>query len=517
MEILAVLHSGKACPLLHGAYSILMTPRSLQNRLLLSFLVSMTAILVGGGFVIYKVIGQHLESENDALLRDRLNFFEACTRLRSERGVVIPFFNIVDVEWARISDTGNPDLVQGWVADTGKEILGKSPALAALNESLPRPAVSEGSQVFVDHRLPDGREARFISSVFVPLRTDQSIAPVRIQLMVGRDLEMVNATLHKVRSFLVKIGLAVTGAVLLASLYIIRRGVRPVNALTKQIDVIPLAEDGGRFALPGAPSELQPVVGRLNALMDRVGAAIEHERQFASNAAHELRNPLAAIRSTIEVALSRTRKPEEYEETLDSIWQSQQGMQRVVDHLLLLARLESGHRQTEFITEPAGLGRLLKKAWLGCIDLAESKKLRVAWMVEDADTEMRVVVSLLNIVFTNMLENAVNYTPPGGEIRIHACIDRGRCLVTVENTNPGLTRELLEQTFAPFWRADPNASGHRGNAGIGLALCRRIADTLHGSIDATLTESGMVRYAADFPAGNADAPLVMPARATAAV
>ena len=470
----------------------------------------MTAILLCGGFVIYKVIGQHLEAENDALLLDRLNFFEAVTKLRSERGIVIPSFNIVEPEWARISATGNPDLVQGWVADTGKDVLGKSPALAALKESLPRPVLSGDGAEFVDHRLRDGRMARLVSRVFPAVSDDPKIVPVRIQLVVGRDLETLNSTLRKVQSFLIKIGFAVTGAVLLASLYIIRRGVKPVNSLTRQIDILPLAEEGERFSLPGAPSELQPVVARLNALMDRVGAAIEHERQFASNAAHELRNPLAAIRSTIEVALSRTRKPEEYEETLDSIWQSQQGMQRVVDHLLLLARLESGHRHTEFVTEPAALGRMLKKAWRGCIDIAEEKKLRVSWAVENSECEMQVVVSLLNIVFTNMLENAVNYTPAGGEVRIHAGVDHGRCRVTVENTNPGLAPEMLEQTFAPFWRADPNASGHRGNAGIGLALCRRIADTLGGCIEASLTDSGMVRYTADFSAGLRHEPPVCP-------
>ncbi len=118
-----LLRSGNPADRSSTAYSSPMSPRSLQNRLLLGFFVSMTAILLCGGFVIYKVIGQHLEAENDALLLDRLNFFEAVTKLRSERGIVIPSFNIVEPEWARISATGNPDLVQGWVADTGTYMI----------------------------------------------------------------------------------------------------------------------------------------------------------------------------------------------------------------------------------------------------------------------------------------------------------------------------------------------------------------------------------------------------------
>ena len=471
-----------------------MLPRSLQNRLLLGIFVCMTALLVAGGAVVYGVIGGHLQTESDALLRDRLNFYQATLRLKANG---LPAFNMAPAEWERISATGNPDLVQIWVADTGKEIPLRSPALRG--HSLPRVDMSGDGITFIDHTLWDGRLARLCSLIFEPPREDKTMAPVRIQLVVGRDLETLETTLTRVRRFFVKIGAGLTVALLLAARWIIRRGVRPVNALAGQIESMPLTDSSQRFGLPGAPAELQPVVGRLNALMDRVGAAIEHERQFASNAAHELRNPLAAIRSSIEVALSRTRRPEEYEATLESIWQSQQGMQRVVDNLLLLARLESGHQQTEFLAEPTSLSKLLKRAWRGCLDAAEEKGLRVAWQVDDRGGDVMVVASLFENIVRNLLENAVAYTPPGGSVRIAAGIEDGLCRLCVKNTNPGLTAAQLEESFTPFWRADPNASGHRGNAGIGLALCRRIAVTLGGRIDATLTEDGMVRYCAEVP------------------
>ncbi|HEX2746413.1 MAG TPA: HAMP domain-containing sensor histidine kinase [Verrucomicrobiales bacterium] len=489
-----------------------LSPRSLQNRLLLSFLVWTTGILVAGGFVIYSVMGKYLADENDHFLEDRLNFYETTLKLdyfrKTNQPAAISLLSMP--EWERISKTENPDMVKVWYAADGK-FLTRSPSLVVSEKEAtpdianqprdpPRPEVHGTQALFKNYTAWDGRPARMISRQYVPDKTDPRIPDIYMQIFVGRDLLTLEATLSKVRWFLVKIGLTVMGAALVASRFIIRRGVRPVKSLADQIEVMPLTTEAGeRFGLPGAPTELQPVVGRLNALMDRVGVAIEHERQFASNAAHELRNPLAAIRSTIEVALSRNRKGEEYEEALESIWQSQQGMQRVVDHLLLLARLESGHGRHEFPSEPAVLGRMLKKSWRNCIDVAEEKKLRVAWQVEDPEAEIMVVISLLDIVFTNLLENAVNYTPAGGEVRIHAAVREGICGVAVENTNPGLTPQVLEDTFAPFWRADPNASGHRGNAGIGLALCRRIAITLGGRISASLTAENMVRYLAEFP------------------
>ena len=86
------------------------------------------------------------------------------------------------------------------------------------------------------------------------------------------------------------------------------------------------------------------------------------------------------------------------------------------------------------------------------------------------------------MVITNLMDNAVSYTPERGRILIFADCQGDRFTLRVENTNPGMTPEQVEHSFSPFWRADPNASGHRGNAGIGLALCRRIADTLDGTL-----------------------------------
>ena len=241
------------------------------------------------------------------------------------------------------------------------------------------------------------------------------------------------------------------------------------------------------------------MVARLNALMDRVATAIDHERMFTSNAAHELRNPLAAIRSRVELALSRTRSVEEYEETLDGILESQNGMQRVVDHLLLLARLESGHQVYEFSLEPVSLPKLLRKSWRPVFDRATDRHLKVAWQVTEPATDLVLPVALIEIVLRNLFDNAVSYSPEGGSILITAAETRGMVDITVANTDPGLAVKDLESTFAPFWRGNPNASGHRGNAGIGLALVRRIMESMEGRVTAAV-EGGMVVYSLHGPA-----------------
>jgi len=133
-----------------------MKPHSLQNRLLLGILLCMTVLLLVGGVVVYRVIGAHVRDEADALLTDRLNFYRATLRLKANG---LPAFNMAPAEWERISATGNPDLVQIWVADTGKEIPLRSPALTG--RSLPRVALDGERVVFRDHVLNQRDETVF--------------------------------------------------------------------------------------------------------------------------------------------------------------------------------------------------------------------------------------------------------------------------------------------------------------------------------------------------------------------
>ena len=142
---------------------------------------------------------------------------------------------------------------------------------------------------------------------------------------------------------------------------------------------------------------------------------------------------------------------------------------------------------------------MLRKAWRPVFDQATERHLKVTWQVTEPATDLVLPVALIEIVLRNLFDNAVSYSPEGGRILITAAETRGMVDITVANTDPGLALEDLESTFAPFWRGNPNASGHRGNAGIGLALVRRIMETMQGRVTAAL-EGGMVVYALHFPA-----------------
>jgi signal transduction histidine kinase len=473
-------------------------PMSLQNRLLLGILISLTLTLALGGVIVYRMVNAELRREFDAGLLDKLRFYETTVSLGTVKGVSgFPKYRMGAAEWERETNPlkPSPEFVQFWFLPKGRQFhhsAGPDPQLPLLPGEI-------GIPTFSDFLLYGKTPVRIATSRIYP-EQDTKGDPFAIQVALARPTESLCAALDQVKWFLVKSACLTTMVLMLATRWIIRRGVKPVASLSQQIEVMPLVDSNERFALPGAPSELQPVVGRLNALMDRVGAAIEHERMFTSNAAHELRNPLAAIRSQVELALNRTRSVEEYEETLEGILESQTGMQRVVDHLLLLARLESGHQLSEFSREPTSLSKLLRKAWRHGFERASGRKLKVTWQITDTPEEICLPVALIEIVLRNLFDNAVAYTPVAGNVIISATTSDGEARITVSNTNPGLEPAQLENTFAPFWRGDPNASGHRGNAGIGLALVRRIMETMHGTAQAAI-EEGMITYSITFPIG----------------
>jgi two-component system, OmpR family, heavy metal sensor histidine kinase CusS len=479
-----------------------LAPQSLQNRLLLSLLVCMTIVLLIAGVAIYRTIRTYLENEFDTALAERVSFYADTVYIGENQTAYFSWWN---VELRRVAQRTNRDMVQIWYAATGKAIPMRSPSLRK-TPGLPRMNLGDAvTERFDTYTIPWTQAparlcTRIITARVRPEDEKKGVTPEPIQIIVGRDLAPLHALLRKTRLWFSLAGIALTTGMLLAARTLIRRGVRPVKVLAEKIEALPIAGTGERIALSHAPSELNPVVSRFNALMDRVDLAIEHERQFASNAAHELRNPLAAIRATVESTLSRSRQPSEYEDALDIVLQNQRGMQRVVDHLLLLARLESGHHESEFILEPMSITKVLKKGWRDCFDVVEERRLRATWLVEDPGPDITLCASLFEIVVRNLLDNAAQYTPVGGAITIRAKVDPEACRVTVENDNPGLTAEMQAQSFTPFWRAAPNASGHRGNAGIGLALCRRIATTLGGTLEGNLLADGaIVSYTISVP------------------
>jgi signal transduction histidine kinase len=207
--------------------------------------------------------------------------------------------------------------------------------------------------------------------------------------------------------------------------------------------------------------------------------AMERQERFAIAASHELRTPLTVLQGSVEVALLRERTPEEYQEIVRGAAAEAARMGTLVGDLLALARVQSD--QDTLALEPLDLGEVAREAAAGVQALAGSKG-QTLEVTLDGTLPIAGDRLKLRQVLVNLLDNAVTYTPPGGTIRLTGRPERGRAVLEVRDTGPGIAAPHLPHLFEPFYRVDAARGGGSGHSGLGLALARWIVQAHHGHL-----------------------------------
>jgi two-component system sensor histidine kinase QseC len=254
------------------------------------------------------------------------------------------------------------------------------------------------------------------------------------------------------------------------------RGLRPLASLTTALSA---REPGSRerIVLPDAPSELRPVLGALNEQLDRQEDALERERRFSADVAHELRTPLASILLNLESAME-TIDPDEIQASLAGAHASVSTLGRRVEQLLALAKLEAGAASTRF--EPVNL-----------VDVADGVIRELAPTIQRRGVELgfavlenRVLVQgyapALVALLRNLLENSLRYVPAGGRIQLAVVQNRQEATLEVIDNGPGIPVERRHAVFARFHRE----VGSRGEGyGLGLSIVARAASLHRATIE----------------------------------
>jgi len=321
-------------------------------------------------------------------------------------------------------------------------------------------------------------------------------APKSVVLVVARDASRLEARLASLRWVLVAAwGAAMAFALALTAL-IVRRGLKPLSSLAGRIGTIRAGDLADRIPPDDLPSELAPIRDRLNELLDRLQAAFKRERRFTADAAHELRTPLAGMRSTIEVAVSRDRPAEEHAQSLADCLEIAKHMQSTVECLLMLSRLDAN--EVTFQHEPVALADVIEGCWQDLADEALQADLTYRNTV-GPDLACLGDVQHLAMIFTNLLGNAVQYADRGGTIDVTARAAGSRVEITVANSGCGLTAEQVSHVFERFWQGDEARSRTGVHAGLGLSLVQRIAGGLGGSVSASVDERGVFSIVLSLP------------------
>jgi two-component system sensor histidine kinase QseC len=257
---------------------------------------------------------------------------------------------------------------------------------------------------------------------------------------------------------------------------------RPLDDITRQVATLDVLTLHSGIQVQTHTRELAPVVNQLNALLRRLDAVFTRERRFSRDVAHELRTPLAELRTLADVAM---RWPDD-QQAVSAYFRDVQDialqMERIVVALLALARCESGMQLPQ--KSRVNLRDLVEMSWRTIAREAHEKGVAFVCDVPaplhiDTDGDMFIVV------LNNLLSNAVTYSPPHHQVRCTATLHAEQVRLSISNRTDTLTPEDLPHLFERFWRQDPaRAVSH--HAGLGLSIVKAFADVLALEIDVSL-------------------------------
>jgi signal transduction histidine kinase len=299
-------------------------------------------------------------------------------------------------------------------------------------------------------------------------------------LITFREAErLINAEiLDKLRFYM----FGALGALFVASLgvgwVVAGRVLAPIGRITAVARDIQATDLSRRIQLPGPEDELKQLADTFDAMLARLDAAFAAQRQFVADASHELRNPLAIIRTNVDVALGDPdASPDELRQTIATVKRAGDRMTLLVDDLLALAR----RQQPTLEHEPVDLGAAVAEASDDFVVPAETRDI-----VLDRAIAPGVVVTgdreALKRVVANLLDNAVRLAPAGSRIRLATGSEGNRAWIAVADEGPGISPEDQPRVFDRFWRADKARARADGGTGLGLAIVRQLVESHGGEV-----------------------------------
>lgn len=442
---------------------------SIRSYLLVRWITGAAVTMLIAGATVFWVLSRSLEAQFDRNLDDALRGL-ASLLFQVEDGVQFEFSDQLMPEYSRADA---PEYFELTLA--GGEVLERSVSLSGAPLSEPIATDAGGRRWTAE--LPDGRSGRFaarwieVHHVY-PEEGPHRPTAARVHIAVARGRETLIAAERSAFLACAAVAAALTALLSVLTWFVVERGLAPARRLAASLDRVDLASLPPHLDLGPMPLELAPVAEKADALVRRVDAALQRERRTSADIAHELRTPVSELLALADVALRTAGDAVEVRRALaesrDIAWR----MGAALSTLLELARLEmAGHALP---LEPCDVAGVLAEVLRSLRVLERERGLRV-----DASTPPVAVTTTspqaLRVVVSNLVGNALQYSPQGSVVRIDLRDTAGSWRLSVENPAPDLAREDLDSLSEPFWRKD-RARSDRAHAGLGLALSRTLAN-----------------------------------------
>ncbi len=351
-------------------------------------------------------------------------------------------------------------------------------------------------------RLPDGRQVYASPGGGAGLRgwrvkdyafEGRTGEPFQARLAIAEEPFL--EPLRQLRLYLATFTPFVLAATGLLGMLFVRRALAPVEEIRRQAERISRSNVMDRVPLPSLRGEFRDLARTFNEMLDRLEKGMQDLQNFAADAAHELRTPLATLRAEIETAVREPRSAAEIQDLLGSQAEEVSRMQRIVTDLFMLAKLDM--RQYALQKERVELRPLLEEARETLQAAADPRAIVIT--LEGADAQVAGDPVALRRVFMNLIENAVKYNREGGRVAIRLQPEGERVRVIVSDNGPGIPAEALPQLFRRFYRVDKARSRESGGAGLGLAICRSFIEAHEGGISAASEPGRGSTFTVDLP------------------
>ena len=471
--------------------------RSLKGRLLIGIIGGMLLLLVAFSTVVYTIIKHSLTEQFDSSLAATARMLAASVE-RNEDGNLKMESSVENMpEFCRAK---HPTYYQFWRED------GTVSLRSALldKDNLLRFDGEVDEPIYRALKLKNGYPGRAVGLKFIlepkdEDREDEKTAAENeiITLVAARDATNLYHNLELLRWLLLTASIGTIIASLVIASLVVREGLGPLNSLAAEIADIKADDLTVRVGAYNIPTEMVPVKERLNDLLSRLEASFKRERRFTADVAHELRTPLAGMRSILEVTLTRNRDANEYKASLFECLAITQNMKAMIDSLLALARLDA-HQMT-FTPSRIRPAELVNSCWRQFSDKAAQRNIVFANRTPPEIT-FESDVGSLSMVLSNILGNAVEYADEGGQIWTVGQQVGEYIEIAVSNTGCRLTDGQISQVFDRFWRGDLSRKDTGVHCGLGLALVQKIIRALGGEVSAQVQQREVITIKLTLPA-----------------
>jgi signal transduction histidine kinase len=464
--------------------------RSLRRTLTIRLVVALTLCLLAAEGLLFVFLRREIVASFDEGLGETARLLASSVHAEQGGKLDLELGDAPVPGFGAVAPTG---YFQIW---NGAAPLYRSASLAT--RDLTRPSVARGHAGIFDAPLPDGRRGRYEMLAFAPTLEPGVPDPgLDLTLVIARERETLDARLRRVSRALGAVGLALLLLMPLAVAGGVRRGLSRLIALGRDVDAVDVGSLDRRLPVRDLPIELVPFAERINGLLDRLQQAVTRERRFSDDVAHQLRTPIAELRALSDVALAGldgagAKHRQSFEDARSIAIQ----MERLAVGLLAIARGESAPPATPTTFDlRASVGRfgpqLAKRA--------SERGLSVSLNAAEGDAlRIQADPALVESVLSGLFDNALEYTPPGGQIVVSASDDDESARLTVTNDDTTLTEEDLPHVFERFWRKNP-ARQDGAHSGLGLAVAQTMARAMGGGLRADRPSRDRFRVTLSLP------------------